>query len=259
MELGPTACHIWFVFQDQVRDAALLDRYRQLLTERERAGEYRFHFPEDRHRYLLTRALIRTVLSLYAPIEPTEWSFGVNAYGRPEIAEGATPTIGLSFNVSHTAGLVMLGVSRHGAVGVDAEHLGRSPAVLELAAQFCSRSELTELRREPDDHRRSERLLDLWTLKEAYAKARGIGISLPLTRFNFSLRGSHGIEMSIEGSLPDHQPGNWAFWMLRPSPDHVATLCLANPGGVPCAVVVRHAVPLVLLQTVTAGITRQSD
>jgi 4'-phosphopantetheinyl transferase len=257
-ELGSDACHVWFVFQDQVRDAALLDSYRQLLTEQERSGEFRFHFPEDRHRYLVTRALVRTVLSLYAPIRPTEWSFAANAHGRPEIANDPMPAVGLSFNVSHTRGLVMMGVSRHRAIGVDTENVRKSPASMDMAEQFCSRNEIAELRSEPDDNRRSERLLEIWTLKEAYVKARGVGLSMPLDQISVSLPGGRGIELAFDGGVDDHRD-NWAFWMLRPSNDHQSAVCLAKWGATATALAVRSAIPLVSHQTITSAITRQSE
>ena len=258
LALGSAACHVWFVFQDRARDPALLDRYRQLLTERERSGEFRFHFPEDRHRYLLTRALVRTVLSLYAPISPAEWSFSTNAHGRPEIANDAMPAAGLSFNVSHTRGVVMMGVSRHRAIGVDAENVNPSPASMELADQFCSRSEIAELRAEPDDNRRSERLLDLWTLKEAYVKARGVGLSMPLDQISFSLAGDRGIEIAFDGSVEDHRD-NWAFWMLGASPEHKSAVCVDTSGGRCCEPAVYSAIPLVMHQAITSAVTRQSE
>lgn len=257
LELGSAACHVWFVFQDRVRDAALLDRYRELLTERERSGEFRFHFPEDRHRYLLTRALVRTVLSLYAPISPTEWTFVANAHGRPEIANKAMSAAGLSFNVSHTRGVVMMGVSRDRAIGVDTENVRQSPASMELAEQFCSSYEIAELRREPDENRRSERLLEIWTLKEAYVKARGVGLSMPLHQISFSLPEGRGIELAFDGSVHDHRD-NWAFWMLRASPDHPAAVCVAKSGSTAAALTVRSAIPLVTYRLLPSTISRQS-
>jgi 4'-phosphopantetheinyl transferase len=258
LELGAAACHIWFVFQDRVRDVALLDRYRQLLTVHERSGEFRFHFPEDQHRYLLTRALVRTVLSLYAPIGPTEWCFVANAHGRPEIANEVMPSAGLSFNVSHTRDLVMMGVSRDRVIGVDTENVRRSPASMEMAEQFCSRNEIAELHSEPDDIRRSERLLDFWVLKEAYLKARGVGLSIPLDQISFSLPGSRGIEVAFDDRVHDRR-GNWAFWMLRPSLEHKSAVCIASRGASTLALEARSAIPLVMHQTVTSAITRQSE
>lgn len=257
LALDSGACDVWFVFQDQARDAALLDRYRQLLTDHERSGEGRFHFPEDRHRYLLTRALVRTVLSLYAPIGPTGWSFHVNAQGRPRIANEATSAAGLSFNVSHTRGLVMMGVSRHGTVGVDAENVRKSVVSMAMAEQFCSPEEIAALRNEPDDARRTERLLEIWTLKEAYVKARGVGLSMPLTKISVSLPGTRGIEIAFDGSIRDRAE-EWTFWMLRPSPDHPAAVCVAKSGGTVPVLTVRSATPLVTHRILPTVISRQS-
>ena len=258
LKLGLGACHVWFVFQDQARDAALLDRYRQFLTERERSGELRFHFLEDRHRYLLTRALVRTVLSLYAPISPAEWSFVANAHGRPQIANDAVSAAGLSFNVSHSGGIVMLGVSRHRAIGVDTEDIVGSRASMAMAEHFCSREEIAELRAEPGDERRSERLLEIWTLKEAYVKARGVGLSIPLDQISFSFPGSRGIDVAFDSRVQD-QRDRWAFWMLRPSPDHPSAVCVASPAATTLALEVRRAIPLAMQQVLTSTITRRSE
>jgi len=102
----------------------------------------------------------------------------------------------------------MMGVSRHRAIGVDTENVTRSPASMEMAEHFCSRNEIAQLRSELDENRRSERLLDFWTLKEAYVKARGMGLSIPLNQISLSLPGSRGIEIAFDGSVHDHRD-NW--------------------------------------------------
>jgi hypothetical protein len=78
---------IWLAYYNEINDERLLAQLRQLLTEEERQHEQRFYFADDRKRHLITRALVRTLLSHYEPaIAPEDWVFGANSYGRPEIA-----------------------------------------------------------------------------------------------------------------------------------------------------------------------------
>src|SRR5688500_14747434 len=92
---------LWLASYDDITDEALLTAYRSLLSEAERAQEPRFYFARDRRRYLVTRTLVRTVLSSYVPsVGPEEWEFSTNAYGRPY---AVNPEAGhLTFNLSHT-------------------------------------------------------------------------------------------------------------------------------------------------------------
>src|SRR5437867_1617437 len=114
--------HLWFVFYDEVTEERLHFAYRELLNAAEKEQEPRFYFERDRRRYLITRALVRTVLSRYVSIRPTDWIFSTNAYGRPECANVQARTAGLSFNISHTHSLIVLGVTKDRALGVDVEN-----------------------------------------------------------------------------------------------------------------------------------------
>ena len=77
---------VWLAYYHEIADPQLHQTYRALLTEEERGKEFRFYFPDDQRRYLVTRALVRTVLSRYLHVPPTDWRFANNRYGRPEIA-----------------------------------------------------------------------------------------------------------------------------------------------------------------------------
>ena len=111
--------YLWCTFYSDLEDEALLREYRSLLSEAERQQELRCHFARDRRRYLVTRALVRTVLSRYTAIAPSEWTFAVNDYGRPLIANTAWAARQISFNVSHTDSLIILAVAQGHELGVD--------------------------------------------------------------------------------------------------------------------------------------------
>jgi 4'-phosphopantetheinyl transferase len=245
---------LWFVFFDEINDDAVLCRCRALLTKRERDQEGRFHFPMDRRRYLLTRALVRTTLSRYTSIAPDALLFSTNAYGRPHVANNDDVASRLSFNIAHTRNLIVLAVSFDNAVGVDTENICR-PAALAVADQFFSDAEVATIHALPANMR-SARFFEYWTLKEAYIKARGVGLSLPLDRFGFRLEGDHYIQFS---ALPgcDDNPSRWRFWQLRPSDDYLVAICAAGSGSAP-TLQMRTIVPLFSEDTVTYSITRCS-
>ena len=156
-------------------DPGLLDGWLLLLTREERAQMVRFHFEDDRRRHLVTRALVRTTLSRYADVPAADWRFDTNKYGRPAVAACHGAACALSFNVSHTRSLIALALTREAALGVDVENFVRRAAPIEIADRFLSRVESTELLA-LDPARQPRRFFEYWTFKEAYIKARGMGL-----------------------------------------------------------------------------------
>ena len=219
-----TADHIdlWITRADNVTHAGLLQQYQHLLTPTEQQAQQRFYFEKDRHRYLVTRVLLRTVLSQYAPIAPQDWGFHANAYGKPSITNDHPLAHHISFNVSHTDGLVLVGVTKSSALGVDVENLGRR-APLDAAAHYFSATEAAALAQLPA-HLQADRFFQYWTLKESYVKARGMGLSIPLDQFSFDLSTQGQVSLSIDSRLHD-SPTRWNLWQLRPTPEHLVAVC----------------------------------
>lgn len=248
LELRADGIDLWLLHSDAIDDDGLVDSYRSMLTDDERAQEARFHTTQLRRQYVLTRALVRSTLSRYAPVAPESWQFVRNAYGRPEL-KGPGPWHGeLSFNIAHTDGLIVCGVTRSSALGVDAESLTRDRSLLDIADRFFSPDEVTELRARQESTSVS-RFFHYWTLKEAYIKAVGKGLSIPLDQFGFRLDGDRGIAVSFTPEIDD-SPELWLFWLLQPSSRHVVALCAAAKGGTPQTVVVRKVVPTVVEEPV---------
>lgn len=235
---------VWSCFYHQICDEALLNQYRAMLSEGERQQELRYRLPEHRRCYLTTRALLRTVLSRYARLDPAAWSFAVNAHGKPEIANSYQANQRISFNLSHTDGLIVLGIAAGGPIGVDAENMRSRPAPLCIAPTFLAAEERVALRSLALDEQQ-ERFFSYWTLKEAYTKARGMGLSIPLDKISFRFRSSRSIDVSFHPSLND-VPANWRFRLFRPSPDHLAVLCTGSDElmGWGAEIAIRRLLPL---------------
>lgn len=239
MAAAPAPIDVWLVFVEGEQDYPL-QCYRQLLAPDERAREARFHFEKDRRRFVITRALVRTVLSRYAPVSPADWIFRANAYGRPEAANTDPAVKDLRFNVSHTTGLIALAVTRGRELGIDAEDI-RRPAGLEAAEHFFSRDEARALRALPPDAQR-QRFFEYWTLKEAYVKARGMGLSIPLDRFGFHL--PHPGRVQFVAPPDTGLPSCWTFWQFQPSADYLVALCVEGTPDGQGPLDVRRVVPL---------------
>jgi len=232
--------HLWYVRPDQVTDPDLLARYAAMLSPEEAARQRRFMFAKDRHTYLVARALVRTVLSRYAEASPEAWVFGVNEYGKPYVAGGADLPP-LRFNLSHADGLVACAVAMDHDLGVDAENVHRAVAVMDLARRYFSAREAADLERLPADLQR-ERFFDYWTLKEAYIKARGLGLSIPLDRIWFDLEAGRPPRIGFAPSVED-DPAAWQFAQFRPTSQHRMAVAVKQPSGQDWPVVVRQTVP----------------
>ena len=234
--------HLWCTFYDEIRDETLLEEYERLLSADERERRSRFLFPRDRHRFFVTRALVRTVLSRYGDVAPADWTFVVNPYGRPEIAPRHTRAGMLSFNVSHTPNLVVLGVGSGRALGVDTENVRAREAPLAVAERYFAPTEVAALRTLPEAHQ-SRRFFEYWTLKEAYLKARSRGLSLPLREFAVRFIGDRGVALSVDGEIAD-AVSPWQLWQFSVAEDYLVAVCAGRTEPGKARLVLKRVVPL---------------
>ena len=186
----------------------LASRLRALLPDDERARHDRFSHAGAGAEYLCGRALLRSSLSTWAEVPTHAWRLALNAHGRPSVsAPHRAPAV--HFNLSHTRGMVVLALGLDPKVGVDVEHLARTVDPLEIADRFFSTTETADLRALPAA-RHLDRFLALWTLKEAYIKARGMGLALPLQDFTFTPDAAPP-RVRFDPSLGDDHDA-WRFW-----------------------------------------------
>jgi 4'-phosphopantetheinyl transferase len=233
--------HLWLAFFDEITDPRLLGEYQRLLSREELQRQQRFYFERDRHRYLVTRAMVRTVLSKYADVGPRDWTFAVNPYGRPSIAAERAAPLGLQFNVSHTDGLAIMGITRGRALGVDVENVRTQRAAVEFADRFFAPDEAAALRALPASEQ-PQRFFEYWTLKESYIKARGLGLSVPLDCFSFKLSTDARAQLTVVPE-EDGRADRWCFWQLRPSPTYLAAVCAESGDDQAMRIVTRRIVP----------------
>ena len=162
---------------DAPRDEALLDA-----AERARAA--RFHFARDAHAFVLGKRLTRTVLGRRLGLPPGTLAFAPGERGKPALV-GPAADAAPGFNLAHSGLLVALAVSDGRRVGIDVERVRRGPNFNKLARRFfCPRETRALEAADPEQRRRL--FFKFWTLKEAYLKAEGSGISLSLRAVDVS-------------------------------------------------------------------------
>ena len=233
LPIGLDHVDLWYVLLDSIVALGLEAEYRAFLPSDEAFACDRFAFPEGRRQCLVSRVLVRTVLSFYTGDAPTAWEFHANPFGKPHVIRPAGCP--LQFNLSNTTGLVVCAVSLGGEIGVDAEDLTRRAADPAIATNYFAPEEVAWLDLASPGQRQL-RFLQLWTLKEAFIKAKGKGLSIPLKDFAFDLPA--GRPPRVEFRDPElGQADQWQFAQLRlegrtrwPSP------CICPAGNDACSV-----------------------
>ncbi|MBV1893979.1 MAG: 4'-phosphopantetheinyl transferase superfamily protein [Ilumatobacteraceae bacterium] len=215
--------HLWIVPISGPLDPSWVAANEVILSEEERGRHRRYRRASDRDLFLAAHAVVRHVLSRYASIPPGEWVFETNQYGRPEIANLGVPR-GLRFNLSHTDGMIALIVHDEVDTGVDVERVGRLDDLHSVSKTVFADSERSDFLALSEADQ-TERFYRLWTLKEAFIKAKGMGLSLPLKDFWFESVGPSSVTFSCREEVePD--PAAWHFTIAQPSPHHrLATAC----------------------------------
>jgi 4'-phosphopantetheinyl transferase len=195
------------------------------LPERRRAQ--RFALRRHQRLYVFAHGLLRLALSNYVPqIRPSDWSFEIDQYGRPFVAAPAIART-VYFSLSHTEGCVTCILSGHKAIGVDVEHIRERVLLIETARSTFSSEEIDALLAlSPSEF--VDRFFDYWTLKEAYLKATGSGLNLPIDQFSI-LISSEEIGIRFMPGVAKHS-WRWHFTKSSPSPSH--RLAIADGSGV---------------------------
>jgi 4'-phosphopantetheinyl transferase len=217
------AVQLWIAYPADLLDESIAVACSAVLNDEERSRAARFRFHRHRREYLAAHALARTALAHNHPLAPAEWRFATNAHGKP----AAEPACGLHFNLSHAEDLVVCLVAHGTEAGVDVEPVARAAEIARLAPHVFSSAEQAQLAT-LSAAEQLDRALSLWVLKEAYIKARGLGLTLPLQGFSFLFGGAEHIRLELEPALGD-TPTRWRFLLLDHRAHRIALMVKAAP------------------------------
>jgi len=197
---------------------------RELLTwldAQERAQHDAFHFSRDQRIYLVAHGLVRAMLAACTGAPPPTLQIRKDRWGRPTL-QGSYGASDLHFSLSHTRGLVACATCRWLEIGIDVEGLDRAASeALPLAGLFTA----DEIRRIESSAppARAKCFFSHWTLKEAYAKARGLGLHLPFTDFAFQQVDVRQPRIEFASPAADDST-RWNFWLEAVAPSHLLAL-----------------------------------
>jgi 4'-phosphopantetheinyl transferase len=215
--------HLWMAYLDPPE--AYIRYLWGLLSGDERLRADRFHFQEDRLRFIASRGTLRCILSRYIGLPPERLEFQYGPSGKPTLSQDCNP-IDLQFNLSHSHKLALYACLLHHEVGVDIEHNQPVKNVETLALRFFSKREFETLQSLPEQHK-LEAFFNCWTRKEAYIKACGDGLSQPLDKFEVSLAIDEPAQLlSLNGS--QEEASRWYLYGFVPAPGYVAALAVKS-------------------------------
>ncbi len=213
--------HIWLFELKAAQDEPTWQRYESLLDDEERTRLQRFAVQSLRDGYLVSRALTRAILARYEGAASDSLLMVRNPFGRPELSQSR---LGLRFNLSHANGLGALAITTAWDIGVDVERDDRPIAPLEIAEHFFALAELDWLRQQPPADRKS-RFVELWSLKEAYIKARGLGLTLALDQFAIDLSDRNRPGLAL-GAGSEDDPNDWKLFLFRPKANSALSVAI---------------------------------
>ena len=225
--LAPGEVHCWSADLDVPPGTSA--RLYAILAAEERSRSERFRYERDRRRFIVAHGVLRGLLGRYLETQPSEIAYVYNAFGKPDLGGGGGSR--LKFNLSHSGDLALIAIAPGSNVGVDLESIQARSDYPEIARCFFSSADLGQLNAYPPE-RYAEAFLGCWTRKEAYLKARGVGLAVPLDSFSVPTApgpasGPVGLDVTANDSEPARR---WSFYALQPAPGHIGALAIEGTG-----------------------------
>ena len=231
ISLPDNEIHTWVAQIDDFDFAELQAITKSWLTDLERRRLERFYFVQHKKQLLLGRLLMRSVLSHYEAISPQQWQFCYNDYGKPMLTDQQQQRLSapLYFNLSHSHGSIVLAVARIKDIGIDIECNTRSRRFERIASRYFSDIEVGHLLQLDEPSWRA-RFYDLWSLKEAYIKACGMGLAIDLGHFSFLFTAPDKLDIEFDKRRAD-DASRWQFWQLSGAVDFNLALAAKSDTG----------------------------
>jgi len=215
LDLQTHQVDIWRVFLDLRVDSAKLFESSLSADESQRAA--RFHFKADRDRFIVAHGCLRGILARYLHCEPGQLSFFTGEYGKPALVDKK-----IDFNLSHSGDYALVAIAHERKAGIDVECIRQDIEIENIADRYFSPREVSELMALPPEQRATA-FFNCWTRKEAYIKAHGLGLSLPLDSFDVSL----DEPAVLRATRPDpSQAARWTLLSLEVDSNYAGALAV---------------------------------
>ncbi len=209
---------LWYAAFDA--NAAKIDKYKNLLSQKEVLKASKFKFQIDKNRFIISRAILKCLLGGYLKIGPNEIILQTGEYGKPDFANKEN----LKFNISHSGNLLVLGFIKDIEIGVDVEKVKDDFDVMNIAQKFFSKREIKTLYALPEDEKQKA-FYRCWTRKESFIKAKGSGLSFPLDSFTVSLDTDQDAKL-LETSWDRSEQIRWNMFSFLPAEGYIGAVSI---------------------------------
>ena len=210
--------HIWRA--DLEVDEYIQTSFLKLLSPDEKNRAQKFRFAKDSRNFIVARGILRSLIGKYLEINPAEISFQYNKFGKPGIAYNNS----LQFNISHSKNIALFAFTKRFNIGIDVEFVNPNIEVKDIASNFFSTNEITNLLALPDKDQ-ALGFFNCWTRKEAFIKAVGEGLSFPLDKFEVSLEPGKPAKLLATHWEPE-AVSKWSIYSMSPGANLVGSLAI---------------------------------
>jgi 4'-phosphopantetheinyl transferase len=211
------AVDVWGLNLDQPESP--FEELESLLSADEIARASRFRFDRDRLRFIAARGLLRRVLARYCESDSAQLAFSYSPHGKPALQNNAHD---IRFNLSHSDGLAVCAVTKDREIGIDLEKVRHDIEIEELAQRFFSGCEFEALSGLAPEQR-IPAFYRIWTCKEAFVKAQGMGLSRPLS--SFDMEANPALPAALLATRPDAaEASQWSVRALNVAPGFAAAV-----------------------------------
>lgn len=220
--------HVWRAELDLPQER--VQYYASLLSADEQSRAERFYLEQHQIRFIVARGTLRTLLGRYLDISPAQLNFEYSSRGKPRLAHSCGGSE-VQFNVSHSQGLALFGVTYQRAIGIDLEFLRLLPDAEKIAQRFFSIREYTVISILPPEEQQKA-FFKAWTSKEAYLKAMGEGLAGSLDRVEVSLVPNQPARLlSLDGD--SFAASRWCLYELAPAYNFIGAVAVEGVIGTP--------------------------
>lgn len=217
--------HVWLAFLEV--SSTCLEYLHRILSDDEVNRAAKYCFEQDRKRFIIRRGLLRCILSRYLGQSPDALAFQYNNHGKPALASiFRQPSI--CFNLSHSEELTLYAITRKREVGVDIEYIRPFEDAEDIVKRFFSSREKAEFATLPE-RIKNQAFFTCWTLKEAYIKARGEGLSYPLSNFSVSMTPDEPARL-VEIKGDKSKKNRWSLKTILPGAGYIAAVAVEGHG-----------------------------
>jgi 4'-phosphopantetheinyl transferase len=218
--LSDSIVHIWRSHLDI--QYSQFQKYYAFLNDTERKRADRYRFDKSRHRFIVTRGILRLLLSQYCSKPAEEIEFQYNDWGKPYLT--GDKEIRFMFNIAHSNNLAVFAFTHTGNIGIDVEYNHPIKDMDQMVVNFFSKFEQATYETLPQS-RRLKAFFTCWVRKEAYIKARGKGLSIPLNSFDVAVE-TDAINLLLRDQTDETATKKWIIYDVNVGEGYSAALAV---------------------------------